>query len=46
MFGHSESGNEDPMSDSASLMSAEFRRLMTDAPDHARAWMSAVLVAG
>jgi hypothetical protein len=34
------------MSDNASLMSAEFLRFMTDAPDHARASMSAVLVAG
>lgn len=30
------------MTDNASLMSVAFHRVMTDAPDHARAWMSAV----
>jgi hypothetical protein len=45
IFGTPKSGNEEPMNDNASFMSAEFRRFMTDAPDHARAWMSAVLVA-
>lgn len=30
------------MTDNTSLMSAAFRAFMTDAPDHARAWMGAV----